>query len=286
MKVFFYILIAITGSLTIFSDIKQRKIKNQHLLPIIVISLISYVFFIASGKLVFSPQLIYNLAAAAAIGLILYYARLWEAGDAKLFITYSLLLPTAVPMPLLPLPSLLLFFITFLLSFMLILPPSIYGIIINRALVIKQVLSVQTLNFFINILIIVLGLSWIVQPLILSLPIKNSVFFVFIVTYAGYILLFRLVAKIKKPLILAAVFILGFGLRLLINPAFFSLKNIGLYLAWTLIFALIFYLINLVISFQGKRPVRIPFSPFMFIGALVTNSNAAVKIISFFYNRF
>ncbi|MEI8348846.1 MAG: hypothetical protein WCI77_01715 [Candidatus Omnitrophota bacterium] len=274
MNGYFYILILITGILSVITDIREKKIKNIHLGIISLLAILLYLIGIFTGTLRLSLALVANPLIGLGIGFILYGARLWQAGDAKLFFTYSLLLPVNIYKPILPFSCFSLFINSFLLSFIVLLPLSLHSIIANKNKIIKQVVSVYTFFYFINLFLIILGISWVVQPLVKLFPLKDNVFLNFIVLGIAYSLAYRFINTLKRnKIVIGIVFVAGLLLHYLFVPQFFSAPIILQYLSNTLIYTAIFYILRIVISIKEEHPMRIPFSPFMFIGAYLSNTN-------------
>jgi len=274
MSGYFYILIFITGILSVTTDIRDKKIKNIHLGLISLVAIALYVIEIMLGRLQPSLTLLANPLIGLGIGFILYSARLWQAGDAKLFFTYSLLLPVNIYDPILPFSCLSLFINSFLLSFIVLLPLLLHSIIANKNKIIKQVVSIYTFFYFINLFLIILGISWVVQPLMKLLPLKDNIFLNFIVLSISYSLVYRFINAIKRnKIFLGIVFVAGLFLHYAFIPQFFSIPVVLRYISSTITYTAIFYILRIVISIKEDLPLRIPFSPFMFIGAYVCNTN-------------
>jgi Flp pilus assembly protein protease CpaA len=88
-------LILYLGFLTSYTDIKEGKIKNRHLLIALISVLILYILLIVFRKLdinVFARTII-NFAIGTGIAVFLWFLGFWSAGDAKLFSIYMLILP-------------------------------------------------------------------------------------------------------------------------------------------------------------------------------------------------
>jgi prepilin peptidase CpaA len=282
MLLYFYILISIIGIASSYTDIYERKIRNRHLLIITCLALLAYIVFFYTGTLKFSLNLFLNPLMGLLIGFILYLSGLWKAGDAKLFATYSLLLPVNHYQVILPLSCLSLFVNIFMISFIIILLPSLCGIINNRSKIIKKVISKETALYFTRIFFILLGISWIIQPLLAFSPLKDNTFFSFIILYLGFSLLLKSIKKIRKTYILVSCVILGLILRYLLMPEFFSFVSISAYMRSILIYSGIFYILQAIVNEKNERMMRIPFAPFMFVGALLTNTPFLLKVMRLF----
>ena len=279
MNIYFYILIFLTGILTIYTDIRERKIKNIHLLIVWCTAFLLYCILFLSGNLKISPHLILNPIAGLIIGFLFYLSGLWKAGDAKLFFTYSLLLPNNLYSSLLPLSCFTLFINTFLISFLFLLPLLIYGIIHNKTKIFNKTTLKGARLFFGQIFLITLCISWVAQPAIAFLPFKNNIFLTFIFLFGGYSIIFKFISIIRNRPLILVIIITGLALRYIAMPDFFSFDNIFNYLKYTLLYSTIFYILSNVISLKEKKPIRIPFSPFIFLGALLANTRFLLWII-------
>jgi hypothetical protein len=269
--IYFYILIFLTGILSTYTDIRERKIKNIHLLVISCCALLLYGILILSGDLKLSAHLILNPLAGLIIGFLLYLSGLWKPGDAKLFFTYSLLLPVNSYSVILPLSCFTLFINTFLISFLFLLPLSIYSIIHNKTAVFKKTALKSAVIFFAQVFAITFCLAWVIQPIIALLPFKNNIFMNFILLFGGYSLIYKFMNKIGKSMIILIV-AAGLILRYAMMPDFFSLANIMNYLKYMLVYSAIFYVLLNIIYRKEEKPLRISFSPFVFLGAILTNT--------------
>ncbi len=272
MSIYFYGLIVLTGILTIYTDICQRKIKNAHLLFIGSLALLLYFILFLSGNLKMSIHLILNPIAGLVIGFLFYLSGLWKPGDAKLFATYSLLLPANGYSAILPLSCFTLFINTFLLSFLFLLPLSIYGIIHNKTMVFKKAAIKKVILFFGQIFFITFCVSWVIQPIMAFLPLQNNIFLNFILLFGGYLLISKCLGRISKFLIVF-IMIAGLALRYIVMPYSFSVDNFFSYLRYMLVYSIIFYILTNIVYLKEQKPMRISFSPFVFLGALLTNTD-------------
>ncbi|MBL7197611.1 MAG: hypothetical protein ISS47_05890 [Candidatus Omnitrophica bacterium] len=284
MNIYIYFLIVIVGILTIYTDIVEKKIKNLHLLVISSLAIAVYFIFFVLRELSMSFSFFLNPLAALIIGFLLYISGLWKAGDAKLFIVYALLLPTNKYHSILPLSCFVLFLNTFLISFLLILPLLLADIIKKKSIIIKEIISAKTLIYFSQIFLITFGLSWIIMPLLNFVPIKNNIFLNFILLYIGYSAIYKFLYKIKHKLLIVCIFLLGFVLRLSIMPDSFSFVNVINYLKFILKYSSILYVVRTIIQLDETKLRRIPLAPFMFIGAVLSNTGflwGVIRILNY-----
>ena len=146
-------------------------------------------------------------------------------------------------------------------------------------MIIKELFSKKTAVYFGKTFFILLGLSWIMLPIIACIPFQDNIFFSFVVFYLSYSLLFKFVDKIKKTAILASVITAGLILRYLLTPCFFSLASILSYIRLILVYSGVFYILTIMTTEQTKQRVRIPFAPFIFLGAILTNTPFLITIM-------
>lgn len=273
MNIYLYILIGITAILSITTDIFEKKIKNIHLLIVSSAAIILYCILFILGKLNITLPFILNPFVALAVGFTLYIANLWKAGDAKLFFTYSLLLPVNKYSSVLPFSCFVLFLNTFVISFLFILPFFFKNIIIDRNTIIKEIFSKKTLAYFGKIVMITFGISWIIRPILSFFPLKDNIFLNFTLLYTSYLLVYKFINKIKHKSIIISVFIVGFLLRYIFMPGSFSSANMIRYFKYILGYSTILYILRTIITLGEKKPQRIPFAPFIFLGILLSNTN-------------
>lgn len=280
--IYFYILILITGVLSIRTDLTQKKIKNKDLSIVIAIALGLYCVLFYTGQLTFTPILILNPLVGLILGFVLYSSKLWKAGDAKLFFTYSLILPVNKYSSILPLSCLALFMNTFLIALIFVLPMFFKNIIRNKKEIIKEVISKKTLVYLGKIFLVTLAISWIIRPILNLLPLKNNIFLSFTLLYIGYLSIYRSLNKIKSKSLLILIFAIGLALRYLLMPESLSVKYLLIYLKFIITFSIIFYTLRTVMEFEDKKPQRIPFAPFMFLGAILINTNFLQWLLDLF----
>ena len=101
LRCLFLLPLLVIGGITSYSDIKYGKIKNIHLFWGFLYTLFLYFFLILYsyfvihqfGNLKYLAELLLNGLIAFIFGYLLWRFNLWAAGDAKLFVIYSLLVP-------------------------------------------------------------------------------------------------------------------------------------------------------------------------------------------------
>ena len=269
---YFYILILITGILSIYTDLAQKKIKNKNLAIVVIAAIGLYCVLFFAGKLNFTPSLILNPFAGLILGFVLYNSNLWKAGDAKLFVTYSLLLPVNRYPSILPLSCLTLFVTTFVIAFVFILPLFVKNIISRKREIIKEVVSKKTLIYFGQIFLITLGISWVIRPILNLLSLENNLFLNFTLLYIGYLGIYKFINKVKSKPLLILIFASGFALRYFLMPQGLSARHLLTYLKFIMTFSIVFYFLRTIMKFEDTKSQRIPFAPFMFLGAILSNT--------------
>ncbi|PLW80692.1 hypothetical protein C0585_01230 [Candidatus Woesearchaeota archaeon] len=104
MEMIYYFLpmILFLGIITSYEDIKFGKIRNKWIILALIYSflinsiLIFHNYFNNSFKVDYIMELSINLLFAIIIGFGFYYYDIWSAGDGKLFITFTSLIPLAM----------------------------------------------------------------------------------------------------------------------------------------------------------------------------------------------
>lgn len=84
---------AVIGGLCAVSDIKRGIIPNRLLLIGLAGGVPSHLLFLLSGSALYYPNWLINMLIADALAFVMYYNRLWAAGDAKLFMVLYYLFP-------------------------------------------------------------------------------------------------------------------------------------------------------------------------------------------------
>lgn len=270
MKILFLFLIIITGILTSYTDCFQKKIKNLHLAVIAITAILFYSILAIRKEIILTPQVLANPFAGFIIGIVLYATKLWKAGDAKLFATYSLIITSDKYSALLPLPCLVLFANIFLAGLLFTMPLLFKDIILNKNKIINQILSKKTLSLLLISFIITFGISWIIMPLLQLTGLSRFPFLSFIFMYLGYIYIYKFFNLIKKNTPLAVCILgIGFLIRYIYLPESFSYANISVYIKYLLTLSLLFYILRIAMKENRVQMQRIPFAPFMLVGALL-----------------
>jgi Flp pilus assembly protein protease CpaA len=92
-------MIIFIGIITSYEDIKNGKIRNKWILAGLIYAVIAnmvimiYHSIIGDVRIVYFLELFFMGGFSLLVGFVLWNVGLWTAGDAKLYLTYSLLVP-------------------------------------------------------------------------------------------------------------------------------------------------------------------------------------------------
>lgn len=102
LELIFLPMILFLGVITSYEDIRFNKIKNKWIIFGLIYSFLAYAilitFYLFDGNINthYLLELITNFLFAITVGFGLWYISIWTAGDGKLFIAYSALIPLSV----------------------------------------------------------------------------------------------------------------------------------------------------------------------------------------------
>ncbi|MEM4266547.1 MAG: hypothetical protein QW404_00630 [Candidatus Nanoarchaeia archaeon] len=100
MLLWFLPAILFLGLISSYTDIKQGKIKNKHILIALIYAVVVYLIIISLSttqvRVSYFLELIVMGILTLIVGFVIWYIGLWTAGDAKLFFAYSMLIPLSV----------------------------------------------------------------------------------------------------------------------------------------------------------------------------------------------
>lgn len=278
---FIYTLLAATGVLTVYTDVKEGKIKNIHILYLLIISTILYLVLLAAGKLKISLLMPANIVAGLLLGFLLYLTRMWKAGDAKLFFLYSLILTPSKNSYIIFLPCLSLFASIFLISFIALIPLSLKNIFYQKKIFFNNLFSKKNTILFAKIWLISFCVSFLILPVIYSYFVPSNTIMTLVFILFCYVV-YQLLAKIRYVTLFAGVLIICAAVRLLLLPELPAIKEIIIFTKYTAGYSAITILISQIISLEEKNYTRLPFSPFMLTGAILTTTPFLKWVIEMF----
>ncbi len=267
-----FLLILITGAVTSYTDLRWRLIRNSHLMVIAIVALSGYLLdIVLSGSLGQIQALALNVLAGILISIIMYWKESWRAGDAKLFILYSILMPKTNYEPFFPMRCLVFFINVFIIAFIYLLLLVIWEQVRNRKTINLKRYWIKGRKKIINSFVITLTLSWMLLPLLERTALSRQPFLLCLVTYCFYRFCYPIVRPIKKYSLLFIVG--GLALRFFLTPEFFQIRPFMTFTRTLIIYNVIFYTLNsLSKNFQDVNS-RVPFAPFLWMGCALSYSS-------------
>jgi Flp pilus assembly protein protease CpaA len=266
------IVIMITGTFTIFTDLKSKKIYNHHVLLSAFLGLAAIIFTTITDKENVTFHLINGLVASV-IGFCLYRFDLWRGGDAKLFALYAFLMPPFHTGNTIFSTSIALFACSFIAGMMIFLPLFIKDFTANKngefdwANLKPPLEAVQLTIFF----------SWILFPVYFFTTsyfagiIHTTIIFQ-IITYVIYVAARRFLKDYVRLNYATAGIGIVFGLlmRLWLNPHSLSWPELPVSILRIALFSALSALIFVTqLEFKSYQD-RVPFAPLLFIGCLLS----------------
>ena len=170
----FLSIILVIGVLTTLTDLKNKKIYNQHLGLGALLGLIAaaYTVIFKHENILFH---INNGLVAFLIGFLLHRSALWKGGDAKLFTLYAFLMPPPVYNHLF-LPGVIsLFACSFIAGTIILMPTFIKDIIINHKTIVNDLFSPEKREALFYGIVTIIFFSWISFPFYYLARITSSV---------------------------------------------------------------------------------------------------------------
>ena len=244
MLYYFLAAIILIGLFTSYEDIKEGKIRNKYIILALIYTLLAYVFIITIYYFGGVPiraeyfiEFIINGVIALLVGFLLWYSRVWTAGDGKLFFAYSLLVPlSAYSFGYIKyFPSLVILINTFLPIFIFL----FVGLLLKttRQQKVDSAKKILSLNNIISLIISLFVFSWVTNLFPLAGIPKNYftvIIFLFIIT-----LFFERILHFGQIKIYALFFIL----RLIFDKGVYSLDFLAYFLKLSGLFVIIRYFI-------------------------------------------
>ncbi|QLJ53368.1 MAG: hypothetical protein Sv326_1193 [Candidatus Fermentimicrarchaeum limneticum] len=93
--------VLVLGIVTSYGDIRKNKISNRYVIIAVILAFLTNVlgsYFAQAStdtKMLYIQTTLLNAFFALLVGFILWYAKIWRAGDGKLFFAYAFLLPVS-----------------------------------------------------------------------------------------------------------------------------------------------------------------------------------------------
>ena len=261
------LVIVLFGLLTSYTDIKEGKIKNQHVLLLLGAAI--FVNVLITKAFLEKPfETLMNFAATLLLSFGMYYRNLWSEGDAKLFSAFVLLIPVTsyVYFPLNFFPALNILINTFV-------PAAVFFVIAsvrkgNYPKIKESFRNTFSLRNILESALFLFGFAYAVGSAAGYLGIDIGIFG----TVFVLIILLEVLRKfnvnvfyLSIPFSIARVFLVPLDIEFLYGFAIMLAA-----------FALLRFLINFAqltsVKSKGKKkiPLKTSFAPFLFFGVLFT----------------
>lgn len=277
----FFLLIMITGGLTIITDLRHKKIRNNHLIIIAVAAVILTITKGLSDQSLSMLQLS-STGCAIIIAGVFYKNNFWRGGDAKLFILLSFLMPVTGYESRIFLPSIALFANTFIIGLIFLGLLGVKVLFTNPKLVTENILNKGTPLMLMDAMLRIFCVSWIIFPLFLAFGLTKYGFLSFLSIYLiNFSLRKQISGLIYNKAFVVAVFAGGLFLRFKFSPGFFLWKNSLLYLSTVIIYSFFSIILYKETMYIAKSKDRVPFAPLLFLGCLSSYTPLLLWIMAF-----
>jgi Flp pilus assembly protein protease CpaA len=283
----FFSIILITGLLTSFTDLKSKKIYNQHLIIGAVLGLIAtaYTAIFYHENVLFH---IINGLVAFLIGFLLHRFSLWRGGDAKLFALYAFLMPPPTNNHLFFPGVISLFACSFIIGMLILFPVFIKDIIINHKAIQKDLFLPIKRQALFKAVAKMIGFSWVLLPLYHLARITNPVI-ILTTTYLFFSLGYDTNKDLKKNYVseffrkdlisLSIVFSIGILVRLWAYPNSLSFLGLLKFIVIITLSAMISTCIHTTFDHFKNYHDRVPFAPLLLSGCVLSYTSFLTEII-------
>jgi len=231
----FLIPVFLLGIITSYEDIRFGKIRNIFTYGFFALAIIMNVFMFVFYSIIgvqinyfYFLNLLINILIAIIIAFAFWWIKIWSAGDAKLFIAFSALLPLTFYSnnPVKYFPSFIILINTFVPLFLL----NLIGVFASSFKTIKHI----QIKEIIPIILIIFGFSWFSSSILGFFGLPSNYITNIVLIY----LLFWIIAKIsileKYKLVFLIIFCIA---RLILDRTIFTLGFWKTFLLITLGFA-------------------------------------------------
>jgi Flp pilus assembly protein protease CpaA len=271
-------LILTIGVLTTFTDLKSKKIYNQHLAlgAILGLSAITYAAVFKHEHVLFH---IINGLVAFGVGFLLHRSAVWRGGDAKLFTLYAFLMPPPAYSRLLCPGVISLFACSFIAGTAILFPIFIKDIIINHKKILTDLFSpAKRKALFIGNFTVICS-SWTLFPFYYLARMTNPVI-ILTISYLFFNWKYRLHNVVKKNYIIeffnknyisvSIAIIFGFLMRLWLFPNSLSYPALTRFIIMITLSTAISTCIHTTFNHFKDYEERVPFAPLLFMGCLLS----------------
>ena len=282
MEIYFLPLVIATGIMTMISDISKKKINNRHIVLILSAALFLYLYFIFTGKFRFSWLFLINMMVSLIVIFALYYSGLWKGGDGKLFFTYSFIIPFNNLSAIISFPCLTLFCYIFTIGLLFIIPSYIYSFMCKKINFFKEFISKNELLAICCVFVTTFSINIVISLLLRMIHAHFNGYLFFILLYICQFIVMKYIDedKYKRTIPVFLSFVLFDVLVFIFNRNVFYFDIFISKFKYLLFYILVFHTVNkLIVKNKELGEERIPFAPFMFVGALLCYTNLLSLIL-------
>jgi Flp pilus assembly protein protease CpaA len=270
------------GAVTCVTDSLYRKIINSHLFSALILILSAYVGVMVADEIPGRMSLfLLNAVAGFTIGYVLFFTESWGGGDGKLFFVYSLLVPeNPAYAQMLPLPAFVLFVDTFIAAFLILMvfaACSWVGSFHGKKSIGPVRFFPETKRFaglFLVTLVYALALNWLFV-LLMNVAARFSIppLAMLVIFYLTFMFLNKVLGWVwqKSHVVFWTLLAASLAVQGILNPAFYFNR----FTPWFLFYFVTYILLQRGVnsSIKNKKNPFMPFALFMFIGALLSQTD-------------
>lgn len=278
----FFLLIIATGFVASITDLRHKKIKNSHLSIIAAAAIVLVVIQGLSERSL--PMLqIASTGCAIIIAWVFYKNDLWRGGDAKLFVTFSFLMPATGYESKIFLPSVALFCATFISALIFLGLWLLRDFCVHPQSVIGNIFEALKRYHLHKAIWATFKISWVMFPLLRACGFAQYG----ILSFLGiYLISIYASAELKKVIVhnkflTVAVLVSGLLLHIQFLPEILLWKNFLSYVWIVVVYPVFMFILSSAIKFMNKSPERVPFAPFLFLGCLLSYTPFLALMMSF-----
>lgn len=289
MELVFLPAILFLGIITSYQDIKYGKIKNKWIVMSLVYVFIAYtlliIYFIITESIRYAyfVDFFSNLLSALLIGFGLWFIGIWSAGDGKLFIAYSALIPLSFyqhsyvkwfPGFILLINIFIIGFIAIL--FLFLLENNFKNIRKKSIIFIKKFFDLKKILYAI---LYIFSVFWMIQIFLSLIKLEENMILIIVFT----ILIVSIIQTYlnKYPHFIIIIIFIAI-LRLFFDKNVYSVKFLIDFIVIMIIFQFVRIFTKEDLSKSPKKEDTVPFAPLIFTGVIIT---LIIKSNIFFFIR-
>lgn len=147
VKSFLISILIVEGIVCSYSDMRANRISNKNIAIGLAAAILSDVVYFVIGGTDNLLSFLLNVAAAVVVSFLMYALHIWAGGDVKLFILFSLLIPTDLLKQKPPLSTVTIFITAFSLAFIYLILESVVMLIKKEKVPFKSTFKFSTKSF-------------------------------------------------------------------------------------------------------------------------------------------